>query len=150
MWLLQTWEPFLRFSFYLLSPGTLRHRAADQIYTPTAHPRWSIVLTQQIPDKRCWTKVEPIEPNTRVTKAWAGVSLRKEDDSMACRLCTQLEEAVQSAHASDTPSRLLGLSEAAQRNRTRQRQELLLTSETNLEKHKKWCMKKAESSLADD
>ena len=69
---------------------------------------------------------------------------------MPCRTCTQLEEAVQSAHEPDTPSRLLGLSEAGQRNRARQRQELLLTSEMNLEKHKKWCMKKAESSLAED
>ena len=69
---------------------------------------------------------------------------------MSCRTCTQLEEAVQSAKAPDTPGRLLGLSGAGQRNRARQRQELLLTSEMNLEKPKKWCLKKAESSLADD
>jgi hypothetical protein len=69
---------------------------------------------------------------------------------MSCRTCIQLEEAVQSAHAPDAPGRLLGLSEAGQRNRARQRQELLLTSEMNLERHKKWCMKKAESSLAQD
>jgi hypothetical protein len=69
---------------------------------------------------------------------------------MPCRTCTQLEEAVQSAKAPDTPSRLLGLSEAGQRNRARQRQELLMTSEITLEKHKKWCMKKAKSSLTED
>jgi hypothetical protein len=69
---------------------------------------------------------------------------------MSCQTCTQLEEAVQSAKTPDTPGRLLGLSEAGQRNRARQRQELLLTSEMNLEKHKKWCMKKAESSLAEE
>lgn len=69
---------------------------------------------------------------------------------MPCRTCTRLEEAVQSTKAPDPPTRRLGLSEAGQRNRARQRQELLLTSEINLEKHKKWCMKKAESSLAED
>lgn len=69
---------------------------------------------------------------------------------MPCRTCTQLEEAVQSAQAPDTPSRLLGLSEAGLHNRARQRQELLLKSETDLEKHKKWCKKRAESSLTED
>jgi len=69
---------------------------------------------------------------------------------MPCRTCTQLEETVQSAKTHDTPGRLLRLSEAGQRNRARQRQELLLTSEINFEKHKKWCLKKAANSLAED
>jgi hypothetical protein len=69
---------------------------------------------------------------------------------MPCRTCTRVEEVGQWAKAPDLPSRLFGLSEAGQRNRARQRQELLLTSEINLEKRKKWCMKKAESSLAED
>ena len=76
--------------------------------------------------------------------------LEKRTNSMPCKTCTELDEAVQSAKASDTPGRLLGLSEAGQRNRARQRQEMLLTSEMNLEKHKKWCMKKAVSSLTED
>jgi hypothetical protein len=74
----------------------------------------------------------------------------KKDDLMACKTCTELEEAVQSAKTPDTPGRLLGLNEAGQRNRARQRQEVLLTSEINLEKHKNWCMKKGVSSLPED
>jgi hypothetical protein len=69
---------------------------------------------------------------------------------MPCETCTKLEEAVVSARAPDSPDLLLGLSEPGKRNRAHQREELLLQSESNLEKHKKWCMKRAESSLIEN
>jgi hypothetical protein len=69
---------------------------------------------------------------------------------MSCRLCTKLEEAVLSAREPDLPNVLLGLTEAGKRNRSLQRQERLLCSELNLEKHKKWCKKREENSLAEN
>lgn len=69
---------------------------------------------------------------------------------MPCQTCTKLEEAVLSARAPDSPDLLLGLSEAGKRNRVHQREEHLLQSENDLEKHKKWCMKRAERSPAED
>ena len=69
---------------------------------------------------------------------------------MPCETCTKLEEAVLSARAPDSPDLLLGLSEPGKRNRAHQREERLLLSESNLEKHKKWCMKRAESSLIEN
>ena len=66
---------------------------------------------------------------------------------MSCQVCTKLQEAVASAQVQDPPVLLLGLTEAGKRNRGLQRQERLLRSEQELEKHKKWCMKRAERSV---
>ena len=60
---------------------------------------------------------------------------------MTCKLCTQLEEAVAAAKREDPANILEGLSEAALRNRARQREEQKLKAEMNLEKHQKGCPK---------
>jgi phage replication-related protein YjqB (UPF0714/DUF867 family) len=69
---------------------------------------------------------------------------------MACPICVKLEEAVLSARVPDSPDRLLGLSEPGKRNRAHQREEHLVQLEIDLEKHKKWCTKKAEGSLIEN
>jgi hypothetical protein len=66
-----------------------------------------------------------------------------------CKICTQLKEALLSAHDPDSPSILLGLSEAGKRNRALQKQELVLKSETVFEKHMKSCLNRAKGSLAE-
>lgn len=61
---------------------------------------------------------------------------------MRCQVCEQLEEAVVKAQKPDTPELLLGLTEAGMRNRTHQRQERALKTETDLKKHKSACSKR--------
>jgi len=63
---------------------------------------------------------------------------------MLCRICIQLEQAAAEAVRSD-PNKLLGLNEAGIRNRARQKEERTLKAETDLEKHKRSCAKRADS-----
>jgi hypothetical protein len=68
---------------------------------------------------------------------------------MRCKLCEQLEEAVVKAQKPDSPELLLGLTEAGMRNRTHQRQERVLKTETELTKHRIACAKRdRENALA--
>jgi len=62
-----------------------------------------------------------------------------EADRNPCRLCEELERHVHTAQQPDSPKLLLGLTEAGQRNRTRQREEKLLQAETLLAKHRSQC-----------
>ena len=64
--------------------------------------------------------------------------------AMLCRICIQLEQAAAEAVRSD-PNKLLGLNEAGIRNRARQKEERTLKAETDLEKHKRSCAKRADS-----
>ena len=61
----------------------------------------------------------------------------KELEAAPCRLCLQLQEAVESARQSGSPDLLLGLTEAGKRNRLHQREEKLARAELALEKHNK-------------
>lgn len=64
---------------------------------------------------------------------------------MPCKICIQLEEAAAAALRPDPPNILLGLNEAGRRNRARQKEERSLKAETDLQKHKQSCAKKAEA-----
>jgi hypothetical protein len=56
---------------------------------------------------------------------------------MTCRVCTELERFVQSAHEPDDPKFLAGLNEAGKRNRAHQYAEKLLKVELDLKRHRK-------------
>jgi hypothetical protein len=56
---------------------------------------------------------------------------------MSCKVCMQLEEAVAASVRPDPPSILLGLNEAAIRNRARQKEERQLKTKMDLEKHQR-------------
>jgi hypothetical protein len=65
---------------------------------------------------------------------------------MPCKICIQLEEAVEASARPDHPSILLGLSEAGTRNRTRQKEELQLKAKTDLERHRRGFHKVVDNS----
>jgi hypothetical protein len=65
---------------------------------------------------------------------------------MPCKICIQLEEAVEASVRPDQPSILLGLTEAGRRNHTRQKEELHLKAKTDLEKHRRVFHKVADNS----
>jgi len=52
-----------------------------------------------------------------------------------CRLCEELKRHVHTAQQPDSPELLLGLTEAGERNRARQREERLLKAELELQRH---------------
>lgn len=58
-----------------------------------------------------------------------------EADRNPCRLCEELERHVHTAQQPDSPELLLGLTEAGERNRARQREEKLLKAELELQRH---------------
>ncbi len=60
-----------------------------------------------------------------------------ETELPTCRICIELERHVQSAQQPVVPALLVGLTEAGNRNRVRQREEKLLKAELELEKHRK-------------
>jgi len=60
-----------------------------------------------------------------------------EADLNPCRLCEELKRHVHTAQQPDSPELLVGLTEAGERNRTRQREEKLLRAELELERHRK-------------
>ena len=67
---------------------------------------------------------------------------------MECKTCLQLEEAITRAKQPDSPEILKGLSEAALRNHSLQKQERQARTKLELEKHLRSCAKKAESAVA--
>lgn len=58
---------------------------------------------------------------------------------MLCRICSELQQHLNSAQQPDSPELLLGLTEAGERNRIHQRQEKLVRAEMDIERHKKVC-----------
>ena len=72
--------------------------------------------------------------------------LEERQNPMPCRVCVQLEEALAKTQKPDSPELLLGLTEAGIRNRTHQRQERVLKTETDLKKHKNACSKRHRES----
>lgn len=60
-----------------------------------------------------------------------------ESEPNPCRLCEELERYVHIAQQPDSPELRLGLTEAGERNRARQREEKLERAELELERHRK-------------
>jgi len=58
---------------------------------------------------------------------------------MACKICTQLEEAAEAARRPDPPELLVGLTEAGLRNRALQKEEKQHKTAADLEKHQRTC-----------
>jgi hypothetical protein len=56
-----------------------------------------------------------------------------------CKVCVQLEEAAAAAQKPDQSSLLAGLNEAGLRNRALQKAELIVKTQTSLEKHRDTC-----------
>ena len=67
---------------------------------------------------------------------------------MSCRNCLELEQFLHSALEPDAPETLAGLSVAAIRNRTQQKQERITKLRADLERHKATCVASADASLA--
>jgi hypothetical protein len=65
---------------------------------------------------------------------------------MPCRICIQLEEAVAASEREDPPNILLGLTDAAKRNRARQKEEGRVKAKLLLEKHQRGFHRVAEES----
>lgn len=62
-----------------------------------------------------------------------------EADRNPCRLCEELKRHVHTAQQPDSPELLVGLTEAGERNRARQREEKLEKAETLLARHRSQC-----------
>jgi hypothetical protein len=82
----------------------------------------------------------------RPIKSSNDVRFNQGEDKMPCRICIQLEEAVAASVRPDQPSILLGLTEAATRNRARQKEEQRLKVKVNLEKHQRAFHKVADNT----
>lgn len=71
-----------------------------------------------------------------------------EVEAMPCTVCIRLEQAAAAAVAaavrSDAPDMLLGLNEAGLRNHARQKEERTRKAATDLEKHQRSCVNRAE------
>ena len=61
----------------------------------------------------------------------------------SCRICVELDQFLHSAQQPDSPQSLVGLSEAAERNRLHQRQERIDRAQNAIERHKNVCVGKA-------
>ena len=59
-----------------------------------------------------------------------------------CRICVELDQFLHSAQQPDPPQSLVGLSEAAERNRLHQRQERIDRAQSAIERHKNVCVAK--------
>ena len=64
---------------------------------------------------------------------------------MSCRNCIELEQFLHSANVPDAPESLVGLTEAALRNRKHQREERIQKLKGDLEKHRKVCTELVEA-----
>jgi hypothetical protein len=67
---------------------------------------------------------------------------------MPCRNCVELQQFLHSAVQPDSPELLVGLSEAAIRNRIKQKKEKIAKLQLDLERHKNSCLETADLSLA--
>ena len=68
---------------------------------------------------------------------------------MPCMICIRLEQAAAAALRLDAPDVLLGLNEAALRNRARQKEEQTLKAKSDLEKHQRSCANRADRRRLD-
>jgi hypothetical protein len=75
---------------------------------------------------------------TQKVVALHGVRLK--EGPMQCKLCIRLTEATAISARPDAPNVLLGLSESGLRNRTRQKEELIIKAEMDLKKHQRSCV----------
>jgi hypothetical protein len=67
---------------------------------------------------------------------------------MPCRNCIELQQFLHSAVQPDSPALLVGLSEAAIRNRIKQKKEKIAKLQLDLERHSNSCPETAGLSLA--
>jgi len=67
---------------------------------------------------------------------------------MSCRNCIELDQFLRSALEPDAPEMLIGLSEAAIRNRAQQKQEKISKLRADIERHKASCLETAEANLS--